>query len=242
MTNPRNGTIYLVHFERPYKHARHYLGWTIDLDNRLTQHANGQGARLLEVIQQAGIQWTLARTWRGTRVRERQLKCQGGAARLCPLCGVRPRQRDWTAHELNTIACRYFTLIDAAPLLNSRSLAYARKQITSRLNTPTTDVVTVANLLGWTERKPYMPQITYTPTYIRKDGSVWCVQEDSETGTEHSCRMVVDLESGLTLFVPEYLVNVTADTPTSCNTGQPWPLFRWATHNDLIHNEVTSHD
>jgi hypothetical protein len=27
MASPR-GTVYLLHFERPYKHARHYLGFT----------------------------------------------------------------------------------------------------------------------------------------------------------------------------------------------------------------------
>jgi hypothetical protein len=42
-------------------------------------------------VRAAGITWQLARTWPGDRVRERQLKRQGGAARRCPLCGVTPR-------------------------------------------------------------------------------------------------------------------------------------------------------
>lgn len=87
------GTIYLIHFDSPYKHARHYIGWTTDLNARLAAHANGTGARLMEVITAAGIGWSLARTWTGTRSRERQIKNQGGASRCCPLCGVRPRQR-----------------------------------------------------------------------------------------------------------------------------------------------------
>ena len=33
----------------------------------------GTAARLLQVITQAGIDWRLARTWQGTRQRERQL-------------------------------------------------------------------------------------------------------------------------------------------------------------------------
>jgi hypothetical protein len=41
------GTVYLIHLDRPYRHARHYTGWTPDLDTRLTRHAKGQGARLL---------------------------------------------------------------------------------------------------------------------------------------------------------------------------------------------------
>jgi len=86
------GTVYLLHFDRSYRHARHYLGWAKGLDTRLAEHAAGHGARLLQVVAAAGITWTLARTWPGvTRNRERQLKRMGGAARRCPLCGIHPR-------------------------------------------------------------------------------------------------------------------------------------------------------
>ena len=80
------GTIYLLHFDQPYKHAKHYLGWASDLDARLAQHADGSGARLLQVARDAGIGWQLARTWPGDRYRERQLKNQGGRSRMCPVC------------------------------------------------------------------------------------------------------------------------------------------------------------
>lgn len=78
--------IYLLHFDTPFKHAAHYCGYTEDLDARLSAHAAGTGARLMEVIKAAGIGWTLARTWQGGRGRERQLKRQGGASRRCPIC------------------------------------------------------------------------------------------------------------------------------------------------------------
>ncbi len=91
MTAGQAGTVYLLHFDRPYKHARHYTGWTDDLAARLARHASGDGARLLAVAYAAGIRWQLARTWDGPRARERQLKRQGGASRHCPMCGVRPR-------------------------------------------------------------------------------------------------------------------------------------------------------
>jgi predicted GIY-YIG superfamily endonuclease len=81
-----DGTVYLLHFDQPYRHARHYTGWTLDLHARLADHAAGRGACLLEVIRNAGIGFTLARTWTGTRSRERALKRQGGASRRCPLC------------------------------------------------------------------------------------------------------------------------------------------------------------
>ena len=78
--------VYLLHFSEPYRHARHYLGSTEDLERRLAEHRGGTGARLMEVVGEAGISFTLARTWPGGRKRERQLKKQGGRSRLCPLC------------------------------------------------------------------------------------------------------------------------------------------------------------
>lgn len=87
------GVVYLLHFDQPYKHARHYTGWAADLDARLAEHQAGRGARLLAVVKAAGIGWTLARTWPGTRTRERQLKNQGGASRHCPQCGITPRSQ-----------------------------------------------------------------------------------------------------------------------------------------------------
>ena len=80
------GTVYLIHFHRPYKHARHYLGHALDLEARLERHRAGDGARLLQVITAAGIGWTLVRTWPGGREMERQLKRQKNSPRLCPLC------------------------------------------------------------------------------------------------------------------------------------------------------------
>jgi predicted GIY-YIG superfamily endonuclease len=86
------GTVYLLHFTQPYKHAAHYLGFTTDLVGRLTDHAAGQGARLTRVVKDAGIGWSLTRVWAEvTRSDERRLKNQHGAGRFCPACGARPR-------------------------------------------------------------------------------------------------------------------------------------------------------
>jgi hypothetical protein len=85
-----------------------------------------------------------------------------------------------------------------------------------------------------------MSELTYTTPYIRQDGSVWCVQENSITGTENECRMVVDTESGLCLFLPDYIINVNASRPASVQTGELWPLFRWATTDDLPERTVQS--
>ena len=79
------GTIYLLHFDRPLHHARHYLGWASDLEARLAVHGKADGSALMRAVAAAGIDWQLARTWTGDRHRERQLK-QRGKARMCPLC------------------------------------------------------------------------------------------------------------------------------------------------------------
>lgn len=89
------GTIYLLHFARPYRHARHYTGWAEDLQERLRQHACGHGARLTAVVLQAGITFSLARIAPGTRHTERAIKNQGGAVRYCPLCTPRPLNGRW---------------------------------------------------------------------------------------------------------------------------------------------------
>jgi hypothetical protein len=96
-SRPR-GTVYLLHFSEPYRHAAHYIGWTAgELEERLRLHQSGAGARLLEVVTNAGISFELARTWEGGRQLERCKKRQGGAAELCPICRAagRRRRRSW---------------------------------------------------------------------------------------------------------------------------------------------------
>jgi predicted GIY-YIG superfamily endonuclease len=92
------GTIYLLHFAQAYKHAKHYVGFTKDLSTRLDQHATGQGARLLEVITEAGISFELARTWNGTRETERSLKNRKATPRLCPICNPQAMNRAKAIH------------------------------------------------------------------------------------------------------------------------------------------------
>ena len=94
--NGAPGTIYLLHFDTPYQHARHYTGWTDNLAARLDMHRKGTGSRLLAVIGAAGIGFTLARTTTGTRVKERAIKNAGGAVRYCPICTPHPRQGVWS--------------------------------------------------------------------------------------------------------------------------------------------------
>lgn len=86
MDDNEQGYVYLIHFHHPYQHAQHYLGYTQAIVPRLRRHRSGNGARLMEVITQAGIPWSLARVWRGDRSLERRLKDQHNSWRLCPIC------------------------------------------------------------------------------------------------------------------------------------------------------------
>lgn len=85
-----NGTVYLLHLDPPYKHARHYTGFASDLDERLKDHRAGRGARLLQVVKEAGGTFRLVRTWPGTRTLERAIKDMRAAPRLCPECTDHP--------------------------------------------------------------------------------------------------------------------------------------------------------
>lgn len=81
------GTIYLIHFERPLHHARHYLGWTTSVVDRLDRHSAGNGSRLMAAVNQAGIPYSIARIWpRSTRDQERAMKRWHKSRLWCPIC------------------------------------------------------------------------------------------------------------------------------------------------------------
>lgn len=106
------GTVYLIHFDEPFHHARHYLGFCEDgnLAARYERHQAGRGSKLLRAVAAAGIGFEVVRTWEGVdRNFERALKNQRNAPRLCPrcregrhgpaigACGA-PRARDVSGH------------------------------------------------------------------------------------------------------------------------------------------------
>ena len=79
--------VYLLHFEKPYCHAKHYIGSTSNLIHRMKEHDKGKSdVRLLNVIRENNIGFYLARVWRGDKIEERRLKNRGGASRHCPIC------------------------------------------------------------------------------------------------------------------------------------------------------------
>lgn len=82
------GYVYLLHFDKPYKHAKHYIGYAEDdVDGRIERHRKGTGSKLISVIVKEGIDFTLAKVWENVdRNFERRLKNRGGASKTCPIC------------------------------------------------------------------------------------------------------------------------------------------------------------
>lgn len=85
--------VYLIHFDKPYRHARHYIGFTDNMDRRMHEHEfNCNGARLLQVVREAGIGFRVVRTWPdGDRSLERKLKNWKKSSCLCPVCRAERR-------------------------------------------------------------------------------------------------------------------------------------------------------
>ena len=109
------GVVYMLHFTEPYKHARHYASTgPATLLNRLDRHARGSGARLVEVITQAGIGFTLVRICEGTRRTERAIKNAGGSVRYCPACTSHPRNGHWSPLPADFIPRTYLNLAERA--------------------------------------------------------------------------------------------------------------------------------
>ncbi len=71
---PPGSKVYLIHFEKPFHHARHYVGFSEDLPGRIRKHRNGQGAAFMKAIGKEGISWHVSRIWNGDRTFERMLK------------------------------------------------------------------------------------------------------------------------------------------------------------------------
>jgi hypothetical protein len=88
------GTVYIVHLDPPYRHARHYSRTSADpgcLQQRLADHHTSNGPWLLRVQKAAGGSWHLVATFPGSRDTERQLKNGQCVPSYCPECTPSPR-------------------------------------------------------------------------------------------------------------------------------------------------------
>ena len=83
--------VYLIHARDKLHHAQHYIGYAeCDVNKRLKRHRSGDGAKLLKAMNEAGIEYDVARVWEhGDRNFERKLKNRKNARALCPVCNGR---------------------------------------------------------------------------------------------------------------------------------------------------------
>lgn len=86
----KQGFVYLLHFNDPISHAKHYMGCTSQPAIRFGQHAAGHGSRLTRELHSRGIGFTVGMmavcTLGEMRRIERSIKNQRNAARYCKCC------------------------------------------------------------------------------------------------------------------------------------------------------------
>lgn len=81
--------VYEIHFAKPYKHAKHYMGFASDIARRVKKHRAGHGAALMTAVKKAMIDWDVVRVWPCASVTEAQQlekKLKGRNTRYCPVC------------------------------------------------------------------------------------------------------------------------------------------------------------
>jgi hypothetical protein len=90
------GQVYLLHFDKKLAHAAHYLGWALDAQTRIDQHAKAtSGVSIIRALKMNNITFTVAKIWDNvSRGFERRLKNQGGLSRHCPICKQLGLDRD----------------------------------------------------------------------------------------------------------------------------------------------------
>ncbi|MGE5433057.1 MAG: GIY-YIG nuclease family protein [Syntrophomonadaceae bacterium] len=91
--------VYLLHFQDNYCRARHYVGYTNDVQRRMKEHLSGQGNPLVRAVIESGIQVYLARLFQGNRQVEHQLKRQKNVKRFCPYCNGKEVKINYQGEE-----------------------------------------------------------------------------------------------------------------------------------------------
>jgi hypothetical protein len=88
------GYVYLLHFARPLGNltnpraqARHYVGFSDDLEGRLVEQLAGRGAKIVAAALKAGITFEVF-SWPAPLAVEKLIKATKKAARYCPTCSA----------------------------------------------------------------------------------------------------------------------------------------------------------
>jgi predicted GIY-YIG superfamily endonuclease len=97
--------VYLIHFEKKFKHAQHYIGFAVSesaFKRRMKKHRSGLGANLLKHVNEAGINWEVVRTWPdGDRNFERRLKNMKKSQDYCPECCAARKKKVPSINQTN---------------------------------------------------------------------------------------------------------------------------------------------
>jgi len=96
-------TVYILHLESPFHHARHYTGFSKNgrtLKVRVGHHENGTArCKFTDALHRNGIHFTLARIFKqADRNFERKLKKTHNVSRYCPVCNP----ENWRNYEPKT--------------------------------------------------------------------------------------------------------------------------------------------
>ena len=97
--NLMNKYVYILHFDKPFHHARHYIGSANNVAERVAKHTSNPDVKMLIAALQQGITFTVARTFRNNRVnghtKEYRIKRSGGVGKqgLCPICNKEKKQK-----------------------------------------------------------------------------------------------------------------------------------------------------
>lgn len=89
-------TVYVLHFDPPFRHARHYVGYTPEAtaERRVQEHldCSAKGSPLVKAALNVGCKVTLAHEFPGAgRDFERWLKTRRDTAKWCGCCGQNSR-------------------------------------------------------------------------------------------------------------------------------------------------------
>jgi len=84
--------VYVIHFNQPYRHAKHYTGIAKNIKSRMREHASGNGARLLQVLKEnnIGFKYSIIKEFpdfSSAHTYEKYLKTKiKKPQRYCPIC------------------------------------------------------------------------------------------------------------------------------------------------------------
>ena len=84
--------LYVIHFDKPYKHAKHYTGIAIDVVKSMKEHRGGYGAKLMRVLKEnnIGFKYNIIGeypTFSLAKAEEKRLKTKVKQPKnYCPIC------------------------------------------------------------------------------------------------------------------------------------------------------------